>query len=147
MEGGEKYISIQEVLVQRGVLGPSTCLRGCLRDCSSQVPPGRSKWLFGPALVLPPRPSELSVSSHRDLSCFRFCFQIGRISSVKSVFCARGCYIFCESGRISSVGRISSSVSSHICFGGPERIQPGRRWPDKLSCGRISSGAGRISSG
>ena len=24
-----------------------------LRDCSPQVPPGRSKWLFGPALVLP----------------------------------------------------------------------------------------------
>ena len=42
-------ISIQEVLVQRGVLGPSTCLR----DRSPQVPPGRSKWLFGPALVLP----------------------------------------------------------------------------------------------
>ena len=38
-----------EVLVRRGVLGPSTCLR----DRSPQVPPGRSKWLFGPALVLP----------------------------------------------------------------------------------------------
>ncbi len=25
----------------------------CLRHCSPQVPPGRSKWLFGPALVLP----------------------------------------------------------------------------------------------
>ena len=30
-----------KVLVRRGVLGPSTCLR----DCSPQVPPGRSKWL------------------------------------------------------------------------------------------------------
>ena len=36
-------------LVRRGVLG----LSRCLRDCSPQVPPGRSKWLFGPALVLP----------------------------------------------------------------------------------------------
>ena len=38
-----------KVLVRRGVLGPSTCLR----TCSPQVPAGRSKWLFGPALVLP----------------------------------------------------------------------------------------------
>ena len=35
--------------MRRVVLGPSTCLR----DRGPQVPPGRSKWLFGPALVLP----------------------------------------------------------------------------------------------